>query len=143
MPGEGGSSLAKKRTDAASTCTLHVCISCRATGCPREPRDQRTGAHFYRELRAMFGDHPLRDQVEVRPVECLSLCPRPCGIALSSPGKWSYLFGDQKLIVSATDVAACVAVFLQAPDGFMPREQRPATLRASILGRVPPLGGET
>ncbi|MEL6196122.1 MAG: DUF1636 domain-containing protein [Myxococcota bacterium] len=140
MSGESG--LAEKRTkkdQAARTCTLHVCVSCRANDCPREPRQDRTGAHHYRELRAFFENHPLRDRVEVKPVQCLSLCPRPCGIALSSPGKWSYLFGDQQQGSSAEDIAACVALYLVTDDGVMPREERPKSLRASILGRVPPM----
>ena len=121
------------------SCALHVCISCRATGCPREPREARTGRQLYEELRATFDESPMRDQVEVKPAECLSLCPRPCGIVLASPGRWTYLFGDQQLQASADDIVACVSLYLQALNGYMPREERPKTLRASILGRVPPL----
>jgi predicted metal-binding protein len=35
--------------------------------------------------------------------------------------------------------AECIALYLDIPDGFMPRKVRPKAMRASILGRVPPL----
>ncbi|MEL6187976.1 MAG: DUF1636 domain-containing protein [Myxococcota bacterium] len=121
-------------------CVLHVCTSCRAPGSPREPFESRPGYQLYRELRSSIGESALADYVEVRSAECLSLCPRPCGIALSSAGAWSYLFGDQSL-PSAREVEACVELYARTTDGFMPRDQRPKSLRASVLGRVPPLPG--
>ena len=86
----------------------------------------------------MFHESPLGHHVEVRPAECLSLCPRPCGIALSSRGAWSYLFGDQHPDESAGDILECVSLYIGTEDGIMPRERRPKPLRASVLGRVPP-----
>ena len=123
---------------ASRSLVLHVCTSCRASGCPREPRENRTGSRLYREVRARFQESPLGQHVEVRPAECLSLCPRPCGIALSSPGAWTYLFGDQHPGQSAGDILECVSLYIGTEDGFMPRKRRPERLRASVLGRVPP-----
>jgi len=120
---------------------LHVCTSCRAPGSPREPRENRAGFELYRELRARFGQSPFRQHVEVRPTECLSLCPRPCGIALSSPGAWTYLFGDQQPGASSDEIMECVSLYVGTAVGFMPRKQRPESLRGSILGRVPPGAG--
>ena len=70
------------------------------------------------------------------------ICPRPCGIALSLPGSWTYLFGDQKPSETVHDILDCVSLYIESPDGFMAREARPKTLRGSILGRVPPLQAE-
>ena len=120
---------------------LHVCTSCRAPGSPREPRENRPGFKLYQELRAAFHGSPLGHHVEVRSARCLSLCPRPCGIALTSPGGWTYLFGDQQPGDSARAIAECAAVYIGTRDGFMPRARRPKPLRASILGRVPPTEG--
>ncbi len=124
------------------SCTLHVCTSCRAPGSPREPKVSRAGFQLYEQLRAAFQESPNGSNVEVRPAECLSVCPRPCGIALSLAGAWTYLFGDQHPGGSTRDIVDCVSHYLATADGFMPREQRPQSLRASILGRVPPLHGE-
>ena len=130
-----------KHASSVRPSVLHVCTSCRAPGTPREPREGRDGLRLYQALKAAFAESPLGQHVEVRPVECLSLCPRPCGIALSSPGAWSYLFGDQHPNESASEIMECVSRYVGVADGFMPREQRPERLRASILGRVPPFDG--
>jgi predicted metal-binding protein len=58
-------------------------------------------------------------------------------MALSSPGAWSYIFGDQNPGASAGEIMECASLYIRAADGFMPREQRPKSLRAAILGRVP------
>ena len=124
--------------EALRSSVLHVCTSCRSRGSPREPREGRAGFQLYQALRATFRESPLGNHVQVRSAECLSLCPRPCGIALSSPGAWSYLFGDQHPGESAREIMECVSLYIGTGDGFMPRERRPERLRASILGRVPP-----
>ena len=76
--------------------------------------------------------------------ECLSICPRPCGLIrtiwISTPGYWSYLFGDQNPGQSVEDILECLSLYLQSKDGFMARKERPKSLRASILGRIPPFG---
>ena len=124
---------------APAACTLHVCTSCRPPGTPREPRENRPGFILFERLRAAIARSPLGALVEVRPARCLSICPRPCGIALSSPDRWTYLFGDQLAETTIDDVVTCVSLYLDSPDGFMPRSERPKSLRSSILGRVPPL----
>ena len=91
----------------------------------------------------MLHHNLARQQFEVHPTECLSLCPRPCGIALSSVGKWTYLFGDQKPRDSARSIIELASLYLSSESGLMHREQRPNALRASVLGRVPPFTGET
>ena len=93
------------------SCTLYVCTSCRRVGTSAGPTETRSGFKLYRELRQAFQDSPLNRRVEVKPAGCLSICPRPCGIALSMPGSWTYLFGDQQPENATEDVMECVAVF--------------------------------
>ena len=132
--------IAEPSNNAATTrCTLHVCTSCRAPGTPREPRQNRPGFVLYHQLREAVESTGLSHLVEVKPAECLSICPRPCGIALSLPGAWTYLFGDQQPDETIREVMECVSLYLASPKGFMARAQRPRSLRGSILGRVPPL----
>lgn len=131
--------IPRKSGGTLGSCTLHVCTSCRPPGTPREPQEDRPGFKLYRELHEMLAEGPLGHHVEVRPAQCLSLCPRPCGIALSSTGAWSYLFGDQQPGATADDILECVSAYIETRDGHMPRERRPKSLRASILGRVPSL----
>ena len=122
-------------------CRLHVCTSCRPAGAPREPKVLRAGFLLYKKVRDAIENSGLRDRVSVVPAECLSLCPRPCGIALSRQGAWTYLFGDQHPNETTDDLLKCISLYLESQDGFMSRQERPKTLRGSILGRVPPISG--
>ena len=122
-------------------CIVDVCTSCRTAGTPREPKENRPGYMLFRELRDAVSQSPLKDRVVIRSAACLSVCPRPCGIALSQPYSWTYIFGDQQPTGTAQDILDCVSTYLRSADGFMPRKSRPKSLRASILGRVPPLAG--
>ena len=125
--------------DGPLSCSLHVCISCRTAGTPREPRENRPGFILYQRLRDAFKLSALQHRVEVKAAECLSICPRPCGIAISSPGAWTYLFGDQKPNETVEEIMECVSLYLDSVNGFMSRGERPKSLRSSILGRVPPI----
>jgi len=120
---------------------LHVCTSCRPPGAPREPYEQRPGYKLYEALKDELRESALGRLVKVRAAECLSVCPRPCGIAISSPGSWTYLFGDQQLTASVNEIVECLTLYVSTSKGFMSRSQRPKGLRGSILGRIPPFGG--
>ena len=119
-------------------CKLHVCTSCRPSGFPRDPATNRPGFKLFQELSSLLDKNLLRDQIELVPTECLSLCPRPCGIALSRNNSWTYLFGDQDAEKTASDIRACAITSIQSPAGLLPRKDRPETLQPSILGRIPP-----
>ena len=125
----------------STSCTLYVCTSCRTVGTPREPREERQGYILYHELKEAISSGSLGLNVNVKATKCLSICPRPCGIAISTPGKWTYLFGDQNPRETVHDIIDCVATYLKTTDGFMERSVRPKSLRRSILGRVPPIQG--
>jgi len=123
---------------AINKCVLHVCTSCRPSGHSRDPATQRPGYRLHEKLFASVQHGSLAGRVEVKPTKCLSLCPRPCGIAVSARNSWTYLFGDQDPNVDVTDILNCLQLYLQSGDGMMPRRDRPASLQASVLGRLPP-----
>ena len=120
-------------------CTLFVCTSCRPTGFPREPKEDRPGFLLHQKISEALEGSDLKDSVSVEAAKCLSLCPRPCGIALTSGETWTYLFGDQDPATSVASILECVSIYLKCDDGEMPRGVRPPGLRESILGRLPPL----
>ena len=123
------------------TCTLHVCTSCRAPETPREPQEGRQGFILFQKLQEAVKNSNLKDRVDVKAAKCLSVCPRPCGIAISSSESWTYLFGDQEAHKTIQDIIDCVSLYLGIPNGFMNRADRPKSLRRSILGRIPPIEG--
>ena len=112
-------------------CVLHVCTSCRPSGRSRNPATQRPGYRLYEKLIASVNHGPLAGRVEVKPVQCLSLCPRPCGIAVSAHNSWTYLFGDQDPDLDVTDILNCLELYLKSDDGMMQRRERPASLPVS------------
>lgn len=119
-------------------CTLYVCTSCRPASFPREPTEDRPGFRLHHEISQALARSEMRDSVNLEAVQCLSLCSRSCGIAMTSRGAWTYLFGDQSPALSVGSILDCLSIYLKSLRGEMPRTIRPGGLRESILGRVPP-----
>lgn len=122
----------------AKLATLHVCTSCRVPGSIRESEGNRPGFKLYQALQKALENSPLKHRVDIQPTECLSLCPRPCGFSISSPGAWHYLFGDQNPQENTEEIIAFISQYLASDDGLILRKQRPKSLQKSILGRIPP-----
>jgi predicted metal-binding protein len=113
--------------------SLNVCITCRAgetvpdgAVCP--------GARLHGALVAAGAPEAVR----IVPVECLSACSQGCSIALSAPGRWSYVYGR----LSENDVPEILsgaAAYANAVDGIVPWRERPVIFRKQSLARIPPL----
>lgn len=73
-------------------------------------------------------------------MRCMSQCKRACVAAFPSDRRFTYLFGDLDPGRDAWAVVDGFGLYVSRDDGFMERDERPPALRASILGRVPPLG---
>ncbi len=56
--------------------------------------------------------------VNVAPVECLSASSQSCSVALSAPGRWSYVYGRLS-DANAPDAVAGAAAYAAAPDGVV------------------------
>lgn len=115
------------------TVTLHVCITCRA-GQTLQDGETTPGAR----LHAAILDVGAPEGVEVITVECLSACNQGCSVALSAPGRWSYVYG-RLCDENARDVVAGAAAYAAAPDGIVPWRQRPDIFRKQSLARIPPI----
>ena len=99
----------------------------------------RSGLRLLQAVAQGLQNSPLADRLELRAVRCLSQCRRPCAVALAAPGKFTYLFGDQHPQRAAEALLDVAALYLASGGGWLARERRPRSLRASILGRIPPL----
>lgn len=114
------------------TATLHVCITCRA-GQPAE--GEPPGAALASALARALALAP--PGVTIRPVECLSACSQGCSVALSAPGKWTYVYGR----LTAADAPAILdgaARYAASADGVVPWRERPEIFRKQSLARIPP-----
>ncbi|UGA45759.1 DUF1636 family protein [Bradyrhizobium quebecense] len=113
--------------------TLHVCITCRA-GQTLAEGEPAPGAR----LHAALVEAGVPDDVNLVPVECLSACSQGCSVALSAPGRWSYVYGRLSAD-HARDVIAGASAYAAAPDGIVPWRSRPEIFRKQSLARIPPI----
>jgi len=119
--------------DKAMSVTLHVCTTCKAgetvpdgTACP--------GTRLHAALTAAGAP----EAVQIVPVECLSACSQGCSVALSAPGRWSYVYGRLSEN-DAAEILSGAAAYASAPDGIVPWRQRPQIFRKQSLARIPPM----
>ena len=122
--------------DANRSVTLYVCTSCRAEGSGEG--DARPGRDLLAAIEQHLA-HAPRPDVSVVGVECLSVCKRPCTVAVSSAGRWTYVYGGLDPDTSAEALLAGVGLYAGTPDGIVPWRERPDILKKGVVARVPPL----
>ncbi len=115
------------------TVTLHVCITCRA-GQSLAEGEETPGARLHAAVLGVG----VPEGVNVVPVECLSACSQGCSVALSAPGRWSYVYGRLS-DANAREIVAGAAAYAAAADGIVPWRSRPEIFRKQSLARIPPI----
>lgn len=116
-------------------CTIHVCTTCR-----RQREDLPEGYDQPGIALATVLDERLAGSgIAVVPVECLSVCKRPCTIALAAEGKWTYLIGDLDAGLHLDEIVSGAEKFAASANGIVPWKERPASFRKGVVARVPPL----
>ena len=117
--------------------TIYVCVTCRGEGEPALPLEGRAGRRLFGALESeTAGDSALN----LVPVECLSVCKRPCTVSFAAPGKWTYVYGDLPE-TAAPIVVAAARLYAAAVDGLIPWKQRPDPIKKGVVARVPPSPG--
>lgn len=125
------------QSDAAPSAApiyILVCTSCRSVGQPLEPRDARAGAVL---ARALADAANANAEVEIVPVECMSVCKRPVTVGFAAAGRWTYVYGDFPP-EAAPDILAYAEAYAAAPDGVIPWKVRPEHLKRNAVARLPP-----
>lgn len=123
-------------TSHAAVTRILVCATCRAEGEPALPPAERAGARLLASLRAAAGGDPA---LEVVPVECLSVCKRPCTVGLAAPGKWTYVYGDLPVETGAAIILDAARLYAVTPDGLIPWKLRVDAIKKGVVARFPPL----
>ncbi|MGR3398345.1 MAG: DUF1636 family protein [Paracoccus sp. (in: a-proteobacteria)] len=111
---------------------LHVCTTCRGIAPVDDPDAPRPGSVLHDALQ-----DATPEGVQIRAVECLSACSQGCSVALSAPGKWSYVYG-RLTPDDAADILAGATAYAGTPDGIVPWRDRPVIFRKQSLARIPP-----
>jgi predicted metal-binding protein len=119
--------------------TLYVCTTCRSPD--DAPDGPRGGARLLAALRAERDARPeaaMQAAVRIEPVECLSVCKRPCTVAVASAERWTYVYGDLDAATSARTILDGLALYAGTPDGIVPWRERPEAFRKGVVARIPP-----
>jgi len=113
----------------APAATLLVCVTCKSDEGP-------LGAALFAALGERLAATP---EVALRPIECLSVCKRPCTVALAAPGKWTYVVGDLMRDSHLEDIVTAARRYAASPAGIVPWRERPLSFRKGVVSRTPPL----
>ncbi len=113
--------------------TVFICISCTVEG----SRLEKPGRDLFEAVSAAI-DKTTDCGVAVKPVDCLAVCKRPCTVALSGEGKWTYVVGDLNADTHTHDVVAAALSYGATANGIIPWRERPQCFRKGVISRVPP-----
>ena len=117
--------------------TVFVCISCKARDDSPAPEPPRPGLRLFatpsRSAAALGGE------IAVIAAQCLANCTRACTVAVSGPGKWSYVVGALDADRDAGDVIAFARLHHADAAGLPAWRERPEHVRRNTVARVPPL----
>jgi predicted metal-binding protein len=116
--------------------TLHVCVTCRNGEAPDDA--PRPGARLHQALEAALAERGSDIPLRIEPVECLSVCKRPCTVAVSSEGRWTYVYGDLDPETAAETILDGVSRYGRTEDGIVPWRERPLEFRKGVIARIPP-----
>lgn len=110
---------------------VSVCITCRnADG------GAVVGPDMFESVKAAIGPS---DQIQVRPVQCLSVCKRPATVAVSSADGYTFLFGDLQTGSGTAALVSFVKSYQKSDYGLVPWRERAEVLRKGMVARVPPM----
>ena len=116
---------------------LIICVTCQRATTPAGA--EHLGKHFYRSVESAVAAHPNGANIRIREVECMSVCTRACTVAVSAPGKWTYVIGDLEASNHMGDLLAYLDAYANDPNGTPPLKERPAAIRRGTIARIPPL----
>jgi predicted metal-binding protein len=109
--------------------TLLVCVTCKSDDGP-------LGPGLFAALDERLAAEP---EIALRPIECLSVCKRPCTVALAAAGKWTYVVGDLAREAHLEDIVTVARRYAASPAGIVPWRERPLSFRKGVVSRTPPL----
>lgn len=118
----------------ASDVTIFICVSCTIEGA----RSDKPGQELLEQVSHAIAARP-GCRAEVKAVDCLAVCKRPCTVALAGDGKWTYVVGDLSPDTNADDVIAAALSYGTTANGIIPWKERPQSFRKGVISRIPPL----
>lgn len=118
------------------TTVITVCDTCRQAD-RKELKDEPSCGEG---LLAAVNTAAAATNIEVRQVSCLMGCERACNVAISAPGKLTYVLGKFE---PTDEAAAGIVEYAQghqiSDSGAVPFRQWPQAVKGHFVARVPPL----
>src|SRR6195256_5838397 len=111
---------------------VSVCVTCKTA-----EGGTVVGPEMFEQVKAAIGSS---DQVQVRPVQCLSVCKRPATVAVTSADGYTFLFGDLQTESGTAALVSFVQSYQKSDYGLVPWRERAEVLRKGMVARVPPIG---
>lgn len=113
--------------------TLYICTTCK-----KRMGDEVVNPEAGLELFRSICTQQTPSEFRIEPVECLSACKKACAIALTAPGKYSYILAHLDTS-HVEDILALAETYREKGDGVIKKIDRPESLRDKVQGRIPPL----
>lgn len=115
--------------------TIIVCDTCaHAPGIPLDDQGRRGGEVLAAALEELAGAVPVRRH------SCLMGCERPCNVAITAPGKMSYVLGG---FAPGPEAAQALIDYARlhgdSAQGVVPYKQWPQGVKGHFHARIPPL----
>jgi predicted metal-binding protein len=111
---------------------VSVCTTCRTAD-----GGAVVGPDMFAAVKAAIGD--FDPDVQVRPVQCLSVCKRPATVAVTSADGYSFIFGDLQTESGTAALVSFVKSYRNSGYGLVPWRERAEVLRKGMVARVPPM----
>lgn len=124
--------------------TLFVCTTCASAHRTKQAIRVSGGDRLLEQLQTLHQDWPLQEEFAIHPTDCFGVCNQDCAIALSAPGKNTYLLANlpvdsEQLKPIASAILDYATKYFNAADGSVKHMQCPNLLRKKALARIPPL----
>jgi len=122
---------AVRANSPSSPIVVSVCVTCKTAD-----GGIVVGPDMFESVKAAIG--PV-DHVQVRPVQCLSVCKRPATVAVTSADGYTFLFGDLQTESGTAALVSFVKSYQKSDYGLVPWRERAEVLRKGMVARVPPM----
>jgi predicted metal-binding protein len=121
-----------RRAVPAGPVIVSVCVTCKISD-----SGAIIGPDMFAAVQAAIGDDD--PNVQVRPVQCLSVCKRPATVAVTSADGYTFLFGDLQTESGTAALVSFVKSYRNSDYGLVPWRERAEVLRKGMVARVPPM----
>lgn len=115
---------------------VQVCLECGTKAA--QPGEAPAGEKLFDLVSDILND-PALATLQPRKVACLGNCDCDCRVALAHPERWSWMLGDVDPLRDEAFLREVIRLWVDAPNGLIPKADRPQALTDKSLGRIPPV----